>query len=111
MWALDSYWIDIAAFLALTLAGHVLLGHFETHKPAWRRVLKVAMGTVLFAAALHFFGREWTWGVTIAIVVVAGILIHGWWLPKHGVHGWTGEPRDKYLELVRARRRGEPKAP
>lgn len=38
-------------------------------------------------------------------VVVGGIIIHGWWLPKHGINGWTGEPRDKYLELVGARKR------
>ena len=27
-----------------------------------------------------------------------------YWLPKHGINGWTAEPYDKYLELVRGRR-------
>ena len=105
MWTLDSYWADLAVFLLLTLVSHILLGHFEEHKPKWRRVLKVVMGTVLLGLSLHFFGREWTWGVLLAVIVVAGVAIHGYWLPKHGVHGWTGEPREKYLELVRGRER------
>jgi hypothetical protein len=34
-------------------------------------------------------------GTLLGIVAV----IHGWWLPKHGVNGFTGEPRDKYYAL------------
>jgi hypothetical protein len=26
-------------------------------------------------------------------------VIHMWWLPKHGINGWTGEPRAKYYQL------------
>ena len=29
----------------------------------------------------------------------AGLILY--WLPKHGINGWTAEPRDKYLELMR----------
>jgi hypothetical protein len=27
------------------------------------------------------------------------VAIHMWWLPKHGINGWTGEPKEKYHEL------------
>jgi len=27
------------------------------------------------------------------------LVIHLWWLPKHGINGWTGEPREKYYAL------------
>ena len=42
-----------------------------------------------------------TSGVIIALIVAAlpVIYIHGVWLPRHGVNGWTGEPREKYYAL------------
>jgi hypothetical protein len=27
------------------------------------------------------------------------LIIHVWWLPKKGINGWTGEPKEKYYEL------------
>lgn len=27
------------------------------------------------------------------------IYVHGVWLPRHGVNGWTAEPREKYYAL------------
>lgn len=27
------------------------------------------------------------------------LVIHAWWLPKHGINGWTGEPKDRYYAL------------
>jgi hypothetical protein len=32
----------------------------------------------------------------VALVAV----VHGWWLPKHGVSGWTAEPRERYYALL-----------
>ena len=42
------------------------------------------------------------WGVVGALLLVV-VYLHAVWLPKHGINGWTGEPRDKYLELVQSR--------
>jgi hypothetical protein len=28
------------------------------------------------------------------------VVIHVWWLPKNGVNGWTGEPKERYYELI-----------
>ena len=42
--------------------------------------------------------------VNILIAFVGGLLllvgaIHVWWLPKHGIHPLTAEPKDKYYAL------------
>lgn len=104
-WPTTSAWLDVSIFLFLVLVGHILLGHFEDFKPKWRRVGKVVLGVVIFVAALSVFGRFWAWVIIIVPVGVGVVIIHGWWLPKHGINGWTGEPREKYLELMRARKR------
>jgi hypothetical protein len=35
----------------------------------------------------------------LGVPLMAVVYIHAIWLPKHGINGWTGEPRDKYFEL------------
>jgi len=27
------------------------------------------------------------------------LIVHGWWLPRNGINGWTGEPKARYYEL------------
>jgi hypothetical protein len=49
-------------------------------------------------------GRVWAWVIFIVPVAVGLVVVHGWWLPKHEINGWTGEPRERYLELVRRRK-------
>ena len=44
-------------------------------------------------------GRAWAY-VFLGAMFVAVAYVHGVWLPRHGINGWTGEPRDRYLELV-----------
>ena len=109
MWRTDTIWLDLAIFLFLLLSGHVLLGHFEDYKPKWRRILKVVVSVALFLAVTFTLGRPWAWLIFIVPVGIGLIVVHGWWLPKHGINGWTGEPREKYLELVN-RRRNRPAA-
>jgi hypothetical protein len=36
------------------------------------------------------------------------LYVHLRWLPRHGVNGLTGEPRERYLELLAARKRAKP---
>ena len=43
-------------------------------------------------------GRAWSIGFVLALLSLVA-LIHGWWLPKHGIHPLTGEPKDKYYAL------------
>lgn len=99
-----TLWFDAAIVLGLFAVGSILFGHFEEHKPKWRRVLKlvVALGIVLTVSAAA--GRAWAFGL-LAIPVLGAAYVHLRWLSAHGVNGWTGEPKERYLELV-AKRRG-----
>lgn len=46
----------------------------------------------------HYFGAI---GVIVWLAAIAAplIYVHGFWLPRNGVSGWTGEPREKYYAL------------
>lgn len=106
MWNTTSVWFDVAIVLVIFTAGGILFGRFEEHKPRWRRLLKVVVVTTVFIALIQTAGRVWAYGV-LALPLLAATYVHLVWLPKHGINGWTGEPKDKYLELVGARNRGE----
>jgi hypothetical protein len=82
----------------LLTAGNVLFRHFEPAMPLWRRVVKVSAMLGITAVVSHYFGRT---GVLIALclAMLPVIYIHAIWLPRHGINGWTGEPREKYYAL------------
>ncbi len=102
MWQTNTFWFDVAMVFATFAIGNILLGHFEDHKPKWRRMLKVAIALAV-CLWLSYCGLRWvTLGLFLFFAVVAAY-IHMVWLPKHGVNGWTGEPRERYLELVKAK--------
>ena len=90
--------LDVAAVAVLLLIGNVLFRRFEPHMPLWRRFAKTALALAGTALISYYFGRT---GVLIAmgIAVIALVYIHGIWLPRHGVNGWTAEPREKYYAL------------
>ncbi len=104
MWDITSAWFDLAIILGIFAVGGILFGHFEEHKPRWRRLLKVVLVTSAFVALAQTAGRAWAYGF-LALPLLGAAYIHLVWLPKHGINGWTGEPRDRYLELVRAKPR------
>ena len=85
----------MAVFLAL---GNCALWHFDPQQPLWRRLLKIVVALAITAAVSRYFGRT---GVVVwfAVIALPLIYLHAIWLPRHGVNGWTGEPRAKYHEL------------
>ena len=99
MWTIDTPWFDVAVFMSLFATGSILFGHFEQHKPAWRRLLKPVIFLAVLIPLAQTVGRSWAYGVLALLFSAAGSY-HFWWLSKHGINGWTGEPRDKFLELV-----------
>jgi hypothetical protein len=88
----------MALMAAVLVIGNVRFKHFEPRMPLWRRRLKAFAVLAATAVISYCFGRT---GVVIAFVLAAlpVIYIHGIWLPRHGVNGWTGEPREKYYAL------------
>jgi hypothetical protein len=106
MWSVQTPWFDVAVFMSLFTTGGILFGHFEQHKPAWRRLLKPVLFVALLITLTQTVGRAWAYGVFGFLLAAAGTF-HFSWLSRHGINGWTGEPREKYLALVglsRARR-------
>lgn len=90
--------LDVLAVAVFLTFGNVMFRHFEPRMPLWRRVLKSLAILGITAVISYYFGRI---GVLIAfgIAMLPLIYVHGIWLPRHGVNGWTGEPRDKYFAL------------
>ena len=99
MWDTKVLWLDAAVVLGIFAVGSILFGHFEEHRPKWRRVLKlvIVLGVVLGLSAT--VGRAWAYGVLV-LPLLGALVIHAWWLPKNGVNGWTGEPKERYYELI-----------
>jgi hypothetical protein len=47
--------------------------------------------------------------LALLVAIVVGVLVvHGWWLPRKGVNGWTAEPRDRYFALMGLDPHGKP---
>jgi hypothetical protein len=107
MWSTDTIWFDVALVAILLAFGNALLGRFSEHEPRWRRALKIVVGLALFVGVSTTAGRGWMYGL-VAVTLAAIVAVHGWWLPKHGVNGWTAEPRERYYELLGVRGAGRP---
>jgi len=103
MWNTNTLWFDVAIVMSIFAFGSVLFGRFEEHKPRGRRVLKVLIVLVVTVGLSATAGRLWAYGV-LAVPLIAAAYVHLVWLPKRGINGWTAEPRDKYLEVIKARR-------
>lgn len=99
MWDTGTYWFDVAVMASLLTLGTILFGRFEEHKPRWRRILKVVLGAALLVGISITAGRAWALAAIVAIIAAVTV-IHAWWLPRHGVNGWTGEPRERYYALL-----------
>lgn len=97
-WRTDTLWFEVALICGLTAVGTIVLGHFEEGAPKWRRVLKLITINAVAVLLSATLGRAWTFGL-LGLMLAAVLVIHLWWLPKHGINGWTGEPREKYYKL------------
>jgi hypothetical protein len=91
-------WIELAILTAIFFLGNIFFGHFEAQTPKWRRITK---GLVVSAIAIVIGKRFGPVGfyVFLGVLSTLVLMIHGWWLPKNGINGWTAEPKDKYYAL------------
>lgn len=90
--------LDLGMVAAILVFGNIKLRHFDPRVPLRRRVIKVLATLGVTAVISYYFGRI---GVLIALgtAMLPVLYIHGIWLPRHGVNGWTAEPREKYYAL------------
>ncbi len=91
-------WLEVAVMASIFAIGNFLFGHFEEGTPKWRRLLKFFLFIGVTILITETAGRFWFF-VFLGVSFLAPLIIHLWWLPKHGINGWTGEPREKYYEL------------
>jgi hypothetical protein len=98
MWSINTIWFDVALVSSLVAVGSILLGHFEEGVPKWQRLFKFVRALTLFVVVSATLGSVWVYGL-LALLLSSVVVVHLWWLPKHGINGWTGEPKEKYYEL------------
>jgi len=91
-------WPEVAVVAIIFAVGNILMGHWEAQTPKWRRLLKFVLFLGLTLAISASVGRLWAFGF-LGAIGVAAVIIHAWWLPRHGINGWTGEPKEKYYAL------------
>lgn len=106
MWNTNTAWFDIAVVMSIFAVGNILFGHFEEHKPKLRRLLKVVL-IVGITVVLSLAGLRWVAYVLLGGLGLAAAYVHAWWLPRHGINGFTGEPKAKYYELIGVRPKGQ----
>ena len=63
MWNTDVLWFDATVVLALFAMGSILFGHFEEHRPKWRRLLKVVIVLTVVLWLSATVGRAWAYSV------------------------------------------------
>jgi ABC-type sugar transport system permease subunit len=96
--ATNTLWFEVAVITSIFAVGLIFFGHFEAETPKWRRVLKTIVMTALASTISAVFGRIWFF-VLLASLFVVGLYVHAWYLPRHGINGLTGEPKEKYYAL------------
>jgi hypothetical protein len=93
-----NYWFEIAIISSIFAFGNIFFGHFEELTPKPRKVAKILLFWGLSIAISALAGRTWFF-VFLAIIIVFFIIVHGWYLPKNGINGLTGEPKERYYQF------------
>jgi hypothetical protein len=104
MLTINTLWFEIAIICAIFAFGNIFMGHFEEQTPKWRRALKVVALNITICCISYYAGRAWAFGF-LGVLVLIFLYVHGFWLPSNGINGWTGEPRGKYYELRKWKRK------
>jgi len=88
----------VAITATIFAIGNIVFGQFEEKTPKWRRVTKVVLVLGMVAALSAKFGPAW--GLfPIGLMLIGFVIVHLWWLPRHGINGLTAEPKEKYYEF------------
>ncbi len=91
--------MEVAVVATIFAVGNIVFGHWEAETPKWRRVLKFLLILGLTLGLSAALGRLWAF-LFLGSLALLALIVHGWWLPRrHGINGWTGEPKEKYYAL------------
>ena len=94
----ERIWFDVALMLFVYAIGLILFGQFDAQPSRARRIVKVVLTTGLVLVLSSLFGRIAVFAL-LAIAITGVAIIHAWYLPKHGINGFTGEPKENYDAL------------
>ena len=98
MWNTNSLWLEVSFVTSIFAVGSIFFGHFEEQTPKWRKLSKLIFFVFVTTTLSATAGRFWAIAFLCALAVFV-VYVHAVWLPRKGINGWTGEPRDKYYEL------------
>ena len=98
MWNTNSLWLEVAIVTSIFAVGSIFFGHFEEQTPKLRKLVKLIFFVLVTTSISATAGRIWAMSF-LGLILLFVLFIHGIWLPRKGINGWTGEPRDKYYEL------------
>lgn len=98
MQQLDQICFEVGLVSFVFALGHILFGHFEERTPRLKKLAKFAFVLLIVGSASIFFGRAIALSL-FAVMLSPAIYVHLIYLPKHGINGWTGEPRTAYYKL------------
>lgn len=90
--------MEVAVVAIIFAVGDIVFGHWEAETPKWRRLLKFVLIMGITLALSAGVGRRWAM-LFLGLLGLAAVIVHGWWLPRLGINGWTGEPKEKYYAL------------
>lgn len=102
--SLDSLWFDAMLAALLHAVNGALFAAFHRDSPRGRRVLGLVGFVAATVAISTLFGRGWALGFLAASAALV-FHVHAVWWPNHGVNGWSAEPRDRYLALLKRKDR------
>jgi hypothetical protein len=94
----NTLWFEVAIVCGMFAFGNIFFGHFEEHTPKLRRVLKLILFNIVVLMLSKYLGRAWSFGF-LGICLLAIVYVHSIVLPRKGIHGLTGEPKEKYYKL------------
>jgi hypothetical protein len=90
--------MEVAVVATIFAVGNILFGHWEAETPKWRRLFKFVVILGLTLAISASVGRRWAF-LLLGLMGIAALIVHAWWLPRHGINGWSAEPKEKSYAL------------
>lgn len=93
-----NYWFEIAVISSIFAIGNIFFGHFEERTPQLRRLAKFVLVSSLAVVVSALTGKIGFYSL-LGVFVLFFAVVHGWYLPKRGIHRLSGEPKELYYKL------------
>lgn len=89
--------LELTVLLFLHILGTSIFDKFEVETPAWRKITKWSIITLLTYGVYQLVGH---WALIIPLLGVGlGMMVHFSWSAKNKIHPIHATPRRRYYEL------------